>query len=157
MQFFYGRLPYEGEVREMGSKYYFLVKFLFPIIAGPRRDRHKTITAEIPLTSSTRDYFLFVVSDAGDDDYDRLVERLGELNALNKKAQVSFHEDKPRKNRGKGKFQEAMEALKPKRTKVSTKESKPKRSGSSINGTQQQVSCIASSFAGNVLYAVCVV
>lgn len=85
---------------------------------------------------------------AGDDDYDKLVSRLGELNALNKKGQESFHEDRPRKNRLKGKYKEAMEALMPKRAKLGVTNSKPKHSGSSKGS---QVSKSASSFVDNVL------
>ncbi|KAK3928036.1 Zinc finger protein 397 [Frankliniella fusca] len=49
----------------------------------------------------------------GDDDYDDLLKRLRELNAKNKKKDDSFHADRPRKNRGAGKFTDALKSLKP--------------------------------------------
>jgi len=62
----------------------------------------------------------------GDDDYDGLKAKLNDWNRSNKKRENSFHADEPRRTRGKCKFSEAMNSLRP----VSRKPNMSSKSGS---------------------------
>lgn len=72
--------------------------------------------------------------------------QLDELNAKNKKKQESFHEENPRKTRGKGKFQEALAALKPNRRTGSDKQPKqPATSGRRKRGLKKASPALSAS------------